>query len=109
MEKNSYLTNENVAKKFKSNFELVNYAIKLAENMIHTGRDARVKADTQNRAMLIWEEINQGKDQFDPISTTSVSHSNNERITYGEEERPEQPAAGEKSHNRKGRFNIDEE
>jgi hypothetical protein len=70
----TYFTNENLSKKFKNNFELVNYAIQLAENMIKTGRDARVRSDLQNRAMLILEEINEGKDQFDEIQeTTSCS------------------------------------
>lgn len=62
-----HLTNEKVTSKFKNNFDLVNYAIKLAENMIKTGRDARVKSEIQNRAMLILEEIHEGKDQFDDI------------------------------------------
>lgn len=62
-----HLTNEDVVKKFVSNFELVNYAIRLAENMIRTGRDARVKSEVQNRAMLILEEIHEGKDHFDEI------------------------------------------
>lgn len=63
-------TNEELSKKFKNNFDLVNYAISLAENMIKSGRDTRVKCDTQNRAMLILEEINQGKDEFDEIKDT---------------------------------------
>lgn len=67
-----HLTNEEVKKKFKNNFDLVNYAIRLAENMIKTGRDARVKSDVQNRAMLILEEISEGKDHFDDIETTAV-------------------------------------
>lgn len=66
------LTNEKIIGKFDSSFELVNYAIKLAENMIKTGRDARVKSDVQNRAMLILEEIQEGKDQFDEIEITKV-------------------------------------
>ncbi len=65
-------TNEALAKKFKSNFELVNYAIQLAENMIKTGRDARVRSEVQNRAMLILEEINEGKDQFDEVKQAAV-------------------------------------
>lgn len=68
-----HLTNENVTKKFKSGFDLVNYAIRLAENMIKTGRDARVKSEIQNRAMLILEEIHEGKDQFDEIKVSSNS------------------------------------
>ena len=61
--------------KFKSNFDLVNYAISLAENMIKTGRDARVKSDVQNRAMLILEEIREGKDHFDEIESAPDSAS----------------------------------
>lgn len=68
-----HLTNEQMTGKFRSNFELVNYAIKLAENMIKTGRDARVKSEIQNRAMLILEEIHEGKDQFDEIKTSASS------------------------------------
>lgn len=75
MEKKSkvHLTNEDLTYKFKSSFDLVNYAIKLAENMIKTGRDARVKSEVQNRAMLILEEIQEGKDQFDEIKTINSS------------------------------------
>lgn len=61
------LTNEKLLKQFKSQFELVNYAIKLAENMIKTGRDSRVRTTTQNRALQIVVEIEEGKDQFDEI------------------------------------------
>lgn len=68
-------TNEILSKKFKNNFELVNYAIQLAENMIKTGRDTRVRSDLQNRAMLILEEINEGKDQFDEIQETTFRSS----------------------------------
>ena len=70
-----HLTNEKMTKKFKSSFDLVNYAIKLAENMIKTGRDTRVKSEVQNRAMLILQEIHEGKDQFDEIKITT-SESN---------------------------------
>jgi DNA-directed RNA polymerase subunit omega len=69
-----HLTNEDVRGKFKSSFDLVNYAIRLAENMIRTGRDARVKSEIQNRAMLILEEIHEGKDQFDEIQVTMASN-----------------------------------
>lgn len=69
------ITNEAVNKKFKSSFELVNYAILLAENMIKTGRDARVKSEVQNRAMLILEEIHEGKDHFDEIHTNEGADS----------------------------------
>jgi len=67
MEHKVRITNEEINKKFKNQFELVNYAIKLAENMLKTGRDARIKSDVQNRALQILEEIVTGKDQFDEI------------------------------------------
>jgi DNA-directed RNA polymerase subunit omega len=61
------LTNELFRQKFQSQFELVRYAIRLAENMIKSGRDARVKIDIENPAMEILAEIAAGKDQFDDI------------------------------------------
>src|ERR1700733_14781763 len=69
------LTNEGLRSKFKNNFDLVNYSIQLAENMIKSGRDARVKSDIQNRAMLILEEIREGKDQFDEIKGATSSQT----------------------------------
>ena len=83
------LTNEEMRKKFKSSFDLVNYAIMLADNMIKTGRDARVKSDTQNRAMLILEEIHEGKDQFDEIVVASDSNSDSAPQIFIHEERTE--------------------
>lgn len=64
------LTNEKLAKKFKSQFDLVNYAIKLAGNMIKSGRAARVRTPNQNRAYQILAEINLGLDRFDDIIET---------------------------------------
>jgi hypothetical protein len=66
------LTSEEIRKKFKSQFDLVSYAIKLAENMVRTGRDPRVVVDSQNRAMQILEEIRNGKDKFDAIAPEAV-------------------------------------
>jgi len=65
-------TNEKLSKKFKSNFELVLYAIQLAENMIKSGRDPRVRSHLQNRAMLILDEIIEGKDKLDEIVKVEV-------------------------------------
>jgi hypothetical protein len=62
-----FKTNEKLAKKFKSQFDLVNYAIKLAENMIKSGRASRVRTPIQNRAFQILAEINIGLDRFDDI------------------------------------------
>lgn len=67
MDLKDYLTNEKIAKKFKSQFDLVSYAIRLADNMIKTGRDCRVKTDIQNRSLQVLAEILNNKDQFDEI------------------------------------------
>ena len=58
------LTNEEISKKFGNQFDLVNYAIGLATNMIQTGREPRVKLNTENPALLILEEIAEGKDKY---------------------------------------------
>jgi DNA topoisomerase VI subunit B len=72
------ITNEALKKKFKNQFELVSYAISLAENMILTGRDPRVKTDTQNRAMQILEEIMAGRDQLEPVILEKKHEENKE-------------------------------
>ena len=82
------LTNEKIRKKFNSQFELVNYAIRLAENMIKSGREPRVKIDSKNRALQILSEILNNKDRFDDIViespsegyATPISHSNHEYV-----------------------------
>jgi hypothetical protein len=83
--KKKHFTNEHLAKKFKSNFDLVSYAIQLAENMIKTGRDARVKSEVQNKAMLVLEEISEGKDVFDEISVGSSKKSSEEKASHENE------------------------
>jgi len=65
MERKKPLTNEVLRFRFKSQFELVNYAIRLAENMIKTGRDSRVKTDVHSKAFQILAEIYANKDSFD--------------------------------------------
>lgn len=69
------LTNEKLGKRFKNQFDLVNYAIKLAENMIKTGRETRFKTDVQNRALQIIGEISTNKDQFDEIPVQVVEEN----------------------------------
>lgn len=72
-----HLTNETLGGKFKSQFMLVNYAIKLADNMIRSGRSPRVKKnDTQNPAALVLEEIVQGKDQLVDIPEVKPAFEN---------------------------------
>jgi hypothetical protein len=102
MELKDRLTTEKLRKQFKSQFELVNYSIKLAENMIRTGRDPRVKVDNQNRAMQVLEEIASGKDQFDeipepiPNAREIANNQNNESIKRFEE--------GKKKHDNLGKM-----
>lgn len=95
MESKDQLTNEKIRKKFTSQFELVNYAIKLAENMIHTGRDPRVKIDSQNRSLQVLSEILCDKDRFDEIVSVETE------IEAPEPKRYEGSAHSEKSSERK--------
>jgi hypothetical protein len=66
------LTNEKLRNKFTNQFELVSYAIKLAANMIHSGRAPRVKTDTQNVSMNVLAEIASGKDILEEIVQKEV-------------------------------------
>lgn len=72
MELKSFITNEKIKKRFVSQFDLVNYAIKLAANMIQTGRSGRVKSDSQNRTMIVLSEILNEKDVLDEIIAHEV-------------------------------------
>ena len=55
-----YLTTEHVSRKFKNQFELVNFAIKMAQNMIKTGRDIQSYGDDENPALLVIEQLEDG-------------------------------------------------
>lgn len=59
METKEPLTNEFIREKFKNQFELVNYAIKLSEQMIHRGNES------ENVAVDIIEDIVEGRDKLD--------------------------------------------
>lgn len=74
MESKDHITTEDLRRKFKNQFDLVNYAIKLAENMILTGRAARVEVDAESRALQILEEISAGKDMFDEVPIPVERH-----------------------------------
>jgi DNA-directed RNA polymerase subunit omega len=88
------LTNEKIRTKFTSQFELVSYAIKLAENMIKTGRGSRVKTDSQNRALQILAEIASGKDVFDDIPEAALTYP---AETYVKEHREPKEREGKES------------
>lgn len=51
----------------KSQFDLVNYAIGLAVEMIRTGRGPRVKIRSENRASQVLAEMYDGKDVLNSI------------------------------------------
>lgn len=69
MDKKDPLTKEAIRQKFKSQFDLVNYAIKLSKQFIHSGRAPRIRGDNKNPAVIIIGEIEEGKDQFDDIDS----------------------------------------
>jgi DNA-directed RNA polymerase subunit omega len=56
------LTNEQLLKRFKNQFELVRYAIKLAESEIKSGRDAYGPIDSDNVAHRVLSDIVAGQD-----------------------------------------------
>lgn len=107
MHQRNHLTNEKIRKKFDSQFDLVNYAISLATNMIHTGREGRVKSDTQNRATIILSEIINGKDQFDDVivrprrEESQYSTADRHNVQVIEEVDPEAGSAKDKDRKKK--------
>jgi hypothetical protein len=72
MEIRDRLTNEELSKKCKNQFELVNYAIRLAENIIKTGREPQPGNDAQNRAVQVLDEIRSGTDHLEEIPEVQV-------------------------------------
>lgn len=61
------LTNEGIMKRRESTFDLVNYAIKVAENMILSGREPRVRTHSQNVPMYVLAEIANHKEVFEDV------------------------------------------
>lgn len=64
-----HFTSEYLAKKFINPFDLVNHAIKIAENMMLSGRPPRVRTEVigLNPTSIVLEEIYEGKDYLDEI------------------------------------------
>lgn len=67
MERHENLTNESLSKKFVSQFDLVNFAIHVAKDMIKSGRETRARKEIQNRAQQILEEIAEDKVLLDDL------------------------------------------
>ena len=65
--KGSDLTNEKKYKKFKSQFDLVNFAINLAESKIRSGKEAEDTLDGQNITLDILSEIDIQEDSMKEI------------------------------------------
>lgn len=57
------LTNEKLLKRFKSQFELVDHAIEVAKHIVISGKESRGKADNQNIALDVIEDLH---DHADP-------------------------------------------
>lgn len=74
------ITNEFIAKKFRNSFDLVLYAIRLAKNMIKSGREPALYSTMQNRATLVLKEIEEGKDRFEDLSKNIPKDTAEERI-----------------------------
>ena len=100
-ESKAKLTSEQIKGKFKSQFDLVNYAIRLAENMIKTGRETRVKSGEQNSAMQILAEITQGMDIFDDIPEPVAPKTYEQQAPAHENNKEAHPKASERKKARK--------
>lgn len=65
MKFDSSLTNEKIKKNFDSQFDLVNYLIHQAQDMIASGRSSRVKTHSDNIAVNVVAEVVAGKDKLE--------------------------------------------
>lgn len=99
------LTNENIKSKFKSQFELVNYSILMAEQLIRSGRAPRVDIDNLNPAVVVVEEIEEGEDTLEPIAALPVESVQKETSTkerISREKKEESSYEGKSSSKQKG-------
>ncbi|HXF28381.1 MAG TPA: hypothetical protein VN457_00905, partial [Chlamydiales bacterium] len=77
------LTNEMLLKRFKSQFDLVRFAIKVAEDRIHSGREVHYHGQEAGKSLAteILEEIADGT-----LNTTHACGSCDEETEEEEEE-----------------------
>ncbi len=66
------LTNEKLLTRFNNQFELVRYAIQLAENTIRSGRELDIWSESQNVSFLILAEIAANKEEFAQVPDYSA-------------------------------------
>lgn len=71
-----YLTNEEILKRFKSQFKVVLYAMDLAKNYVESGRTAMVKTEIANPAHVVLTEILNQKETFAPILKDEEGNEN---------------------------------
>lgn len=83
------LTNEKLLKRFNNQFELVRYAIQLAENTIKSGRELDMWSDSQNVSFLILAEIAANKEVFaelpDPSQIQDQPRYENKETSWNDE------------------------
>ncbi len=77
MDVKDLLTNEKLTRRFKSLFELVNYSIRVAEEMLKSGRDSHVRTDVQNPMYRVLLEILNDKE---PIFPEELAEPENEKL-----------------------------
>lgn len=85
------LTNESISRRFTNQFDLVNYTIQLTKEMIHSGRAPRVKLATDNPALQVLKEVDEGKDLFEE----SEREDQEEELLIESEEVPQEEASVE--------------
>ena len=72
------LTIETIAKKFNSQFDMVNHAIHVVANMIESGRASRVKTASKNPAAQVIAEMFVGKDFLEEIKPAEINQVNDQ-------------------------------
>lgn len=95
MKQIDHLTNERLRNMFDNQFELVNYAIKMAEHFIKSGREPFVHQDTQNLASQILEVIESGKDRFREMPNEETFIAEVESVFLGTDSDEEDDDEGE--------------
>lgn len=68
----SSLTNEKLTRRFKNQFDLVNHTIKVAGNLISTGRAPQVEVDIKNPAVQALAEVECGRELLESVITKKI-------------------------------------
>jgi hypothetical protein len=76
------LTNEELLKRFTNQFDLVRYAIRLAENAIRSGKEIAVDTDSQNLSFQILSEIAARKEKFQELPPSSAMNAHERGMSH---------------------------